>query len=69
MKFLIFLSIFVAFVASDPVRNRRIFNGRDASVGEAPYMIQFRQIAVGATFAQHFCGGQCSLINKEAFCV
>lgn len=57
MKLLIVLSV-LALVSADPVRDRRIFNGRDANVGEAPFMIQFRQIRVGESFAQHFCGGQ-----------
>lgn len=50
--------LLVAFVSAVPRRGGRIFNGRDAHVGEAPFMIQFRQIRVGETFAQHFCGGE-----------
>lgn len=57
MKVLI-LVIFAVLAAAENVRNGRIFNGRDANVGEAPYIIQFRQIVVGETFAQHFCGGE-----------
>jgi secreted trypsin-like serine protease len=58
MKLLVVISVLVALVQAFPDRNSRIFNGRDARVGEAPYMIQFRQIRVGETFAQHFCGGE-----------
>jgi secreted trypsin-like serine protease len=58
MKFFLILTIFVVFAFANPNRVGRIFNGRNANVGEAPYMIQFRQIRVGETFAQHFCGGR-----------
>lgn len=59
MKFLAIFGVFVALVAADSAeRVGRIFNGRDADVGEAPYMIQFRQTRVGETIAEHFCGGK-----------
>lgn len=57
MKLWLALSLFIAVAIAEPLRGR-IFNGRDANVGEAPFMIQFRQIAVGEAFAQHFCGGE-----------
>lgn len=57
MNFLVIFAVLTAAVCGNPNRGGRIFNGRDARVGEAPYMIQFRQIRVGETFAQHFCGG------------
>lgn len=56
MKFFAFFSLLAVSASANPSRVGRIFNGRDANVGEAPYMIQFRQIRVGETFAQHFCG-------------
>jgi hypothetical protein len=64
MKLLVVLAALVALASANPFRGGRIFNGRDALVGEAPYMIQFRQIRVGETFAQHFCGGKNSMVLK-----
>lgn len=58
MKLFIVLGLLAVVASAEPIREKRIFNGRDALVGEAPYMIQFRQIAAGQTFAQHFCGGE-----------
>lgn len=58
MKSIILVALFAACASALPSRGGRIFNGRNANVGEAPYMIQFRQIRVGETFAQHFCGGK-----------
>jgi secreted trypsin-like serine protease len=57
MKSLFLVVLLATCTLAIPNRGR-IFNGRDATVGEAPFMIQFRQIRVGETFAQHFCGGK-----------
>lgn len=66
MKSILVLSFLSAFATANIDRGGRIFNGRDALVGEAPYMIQFRQISVDGTFAQHFCGGfQKKIISIE----
>jgi SET domain-containing protein len=65
MKLLVVLAVFVALASASTFRGGRIFNGRDAIVGEAPYMIQFRQIRVGETFAQHFCGGKNSMVIEN----
>lgn len=51
MKFLVIFAALAVVASANSIRGR-IFNGRDANVGEAPYMIQFRQIRVGETFAQ-----------------
>lgn len=58
MKSIVLVVLFAACAFAVPNREGKIFNGRDATVGEAPFMIQFRQIRVGETFAQHFCGGK-----------
>ena len=64
MKFFTVLSLLLAYASAHSSKSGRIFNGRDAHVGEAPFMIQFRQIQIGQTFAQHFCGGKMSIYLK-----
>ena len=64
MKFVTVLSLLLAVASAHSNGAGRIFNGRDAHVGVAPFMIQFRQIQIGQTFAQHFFGGKMSIYLK-----
>jgi secreted trypsin-like serine protease len=57
MRILVVFASVLALVAANPSRGGRIVNGRDATRGEAPFMIQFRQTPVGQTESSHFCGG------------
>lgn len=62
MKSLTLLVAFFATVLANP--SRRIFGGRDALVGEAPYMIQFRVVTPQFTDGHQHCGG--SLVSAQS---